>query len=88
MIRWIEIWQKEYLIIANYEVLLKLVDWATEHEKIISFNLPAVFLVEGNKDMYEKVISNSVYLEMRMSLVLWEKLTELKADLAKSNIYL
>ena len=59
MIRWIEIWQKEYLIIANYEVLLKLVDWATEHEKIISFNLSAVFLVEGNKDVYEKVISNT-----------------------------
>ena len=59
MIRWIEIWQKQYLIIANYEILLKLVDWTTEHEKIISFNLSAVFLVEGNKDVYEKVISNT-----------------------------
>ena len=59
MIRWIEIWYKESLIIANFEILLKFVYWETEHEKIISFNLSAVFLVEENKDVYEKVIFNT-----------------------------
>ena len=49
----------DFFITSNCEALLKLVDWATEHEKIFSFNLSAVFLVEGNKDVYEKVISNT-----------------------------
>lgn len=48
-----------FFITSNCEALLKLVDWATEHDKTFSFNLSAVFLVEGHKDVYEKVIANT-----------------------------
>ena len=69
--------------------MLKLVDWATEHEKIFSFNLSAVFLIEGNKYVYEKVISNTdIAFGNEDESSAFEKTHGVEADLAKLNIYL